>query len=241
MSEFENKTAIITGGTGALGRVIVNLFAAKGMTIYVPVRSIEEFRKVFDNSVDDNIDTFTLRKIYALQCDAENEQNIKNFVSDVLKREGKIDFLVNTVGGYHPKKLIKDMDYVFVENMIKLNFMSAFCFSRYVLESMAAKNYGRIAAIGAMPAIETTPGKFAYSVSKSAVVNLVKTIAEEYKEYNITANVIIPSIIDTSANRASMPDADYNKWVKPEDIAETILYLFSDSAKTFYGNVLRMY
>lgn len=241
MSEFENKTAIVTGGTGALGRVIVNLFAQKGMKIYVPVRSIEDFRKVFDNSGDESIENFSLRKIYALQCDAENEKEIKEFVSNVMKREGKIDFLVNTVGGYHPKKLIKDMDYEYVEKMLNLNFKSTFCFCQSVLEGMIANNYGRIAAIGAMPAIETTPGKFAYSASKSDVVNLIKTIAEEYKENNITANVIIPSIIDTPANRKSAPNADYSKWVKPEDIAETILFLFSDAAEPFHGNVIKMY
>jgi NAD(P)-dependent dehydrogenase (short-subunit alcohol dehydrogenase family) len=241
MSEFENKTAIVTGGAGALGRVIVNLFAKQGMKIFVPVRSIEEFRKVFDNSMEENIEHFTLRKIYALQCDAENEQDVRKFVDDIIKREGNIDFLVNTVGGFHPKKVIKDMDYELVEKMMNLNLKTTFLFCRIVLNEMLKNNYGRIAAIGAMPGIETTPGKFAYSISKSGVVNLIKTIAEEYKENNITANVIIPSIIDTPGNRASMTNADYSKWVKPEDIAETILFLFSGAAKSFHGNVIKMY
>ena len=225
-----------------MGRVIVNLFAERGMKIYVPVRSIEEFKKVFDNSISPNEnETFKLRKIYALQCDAENETDIKSFIDDVVKREGRIDYLVNTVGGYHSKKSIIDMDYGFVEHMINLNFKSAFCFCRYALEYMLKNNYGRITAIGAIPALTTSPGKFAYSVSKSAVVNLIQTVAEEYKDNNIKANVIIPSTIDTEANRKSMPDADYNRWVKPENIAETILFSFSESAKSFRGNIIKMY
>ncbi|RPI14722.1 MAG: SDR family oxidoreductase [Ignavibacteriae bacterium] len=241
MSEFENKIAIVTGGTGGLGQVIVNLFANEGMKIYVPVRSIEDFRSKFDNSMNDASTDFKLRKIYAFQCNAENEQDVIRFVDDVVKREKRIDYLVNTVGGYHPKKMIEEMDYELIDKMMNLNFKSTFLFCKNVLSGMAANNYGRITAIGAMPAIETTPGKFAYSISKSNVVNLIQTIAEEYKENNIMANVIIPSTIDTQANRASMPDADYTKWVSAEDIAKTILYLCSDSAKSFYGNVVRMY
>jgi NAD(P)-dependent dehydrogenase (short-subunit alcohol dehydrogenase family) len=106
---------------------------------------------------------------------------------------------------------------------------------------MIEKNFGRITAIGAIPAVETTPGKLAYSISKSNVVNLIQTIAEETKEFNITANAVIPSIIDTSANRQSMPNEDFNKWVEPEDIAETILFLLSDAAKSFRGNIIKMY
>lgn len=242
MNDFKNKIAVVTGGTGALGRVIVNLFADKGMKVYVPVRSIEEFRNIFDNSISpDENETFKLRKIYALECDASVESDVKAFIDNAAKREGTIDYLINTVGGYHPKKMIQDMEYGFVENMINLNFKSAFCFCQCALEYMVKNNFGRIIAIGAMPAVTTSPGKFAYSVSKSAVVNLIQTIAEENKDNNITANVIIPSTIDTEANRKSMPDADYSKWVKPEEIAETILYCFSENAKSFSGNIIKMF
>jgi NAD(P)-dependent dehydrogenase (short-subunit alcohol dehydrogenase family) len=125
--------------------------------------------------------------------------------------------------------------------MMKLNFKTAFNFSKNVLKSMIDRNYGRIISIAAMPAIEISAGRFAYSVSKSAVINLMRTIAEECKGFNITANCIVPSIINTEANRKSMPNADYDKWVKPEEIAETILYLLSDDAKSFKGNVIKMY
>ena len=212
------------------------------MKVYVPSQNIENFREIFDNSETANEGgEFKLRKIYSLQCDATDELNVKEFITDILKHEGRIDFLINTVGGYHSKINIVDMDSELLDKMLELNLKSTFYFCKYVLKSMIENNFGRITAIGAMPAVEITSGKFAYSVSKSGVVNLIKTIAEEIKEYGITANAIIPSIIDTPANRKSMPNGNFNKWVKPEDIAETILFLMSDAAKSFRGNIIKMY
>ncbi len=240
---LENKVAVVTGGTGGLGRVIVSLFADKGMKIYVPTLSVENFRNVFDNSneADTKTEEFKLRMIYGLKCDANSEEDVKNFIGDVIRRESKIDFLINTVGGYHPKKNIINMDSELIEKMMALNFYSTFYFCKHSLKNMADNNFGRIVAIGAMPAVELTAGRFAYSISKANVVNLIQTIALENKDNNVTANVIIPGVIDTKANRESMPNADFNKWVRPEEIAETILYLISEDAKSFRGNVIKMY
>jgi NAD(P)-dependent dehydrogenase (short-subunit alcohol dehydrogenase family) len=238
---YKDKTAIVTGGTGALGKVIVNRFAQEGMKIYVPTQTIDNFRTIFDNSNADNVKEFKLRKIYGLQCDAANEDSVKTFIEAVLKREGRIDYLVNTVGGYHPKKNVVDMESELINKMLELNFKTTFYFCKNILRNMLENNFGRIVAIGAMPAVEISSGKLAYSVSKAGVVNLIQTIAEETKENNITANVIIPSIIDTPANRQSMPKSDFAKWVKPEYIAGTILFLLSDEAASFRGNVIKMY
>ncbi len=238
---FKDKIAVVTGGTGALGRVIVNRFAEVDMKIYVPAYSIDNFRSIFDNSSAENVKEFKLRRIFGLQCDAMNEESVNNFINDVLKGEGRIDYLVNTVGGYHPKKNIVDMETELINKMFELNFKTTYYFSKNVLKLMLNKDFGRIVAMGAMPALEISPGKLAYSVSKSAVVNLIETIAEETKANNITANAIIPSIIDTPANRESMPKADFSHWVKPEDIAETILFLLSDAASAFRGNTIKMY
>ena len=238
---FGNKIAIVTGGTGGLGRVVTEKFAQSGMKVYIPARNIEQFKDIFDSSKSSESVEFKLRKIYGLQCNNENESEVIEFIGNVINQEGRIDFLVNTVGGYHPKINIVDMDSSLVDKMMSLNFKTAFYFSKNVLKSMIEHNYGRIISIAAMPALEVTAGKFAYSVSKSAVVNLMQTIAEECKGYNITANAIVPSIIDTEANRRTMPKAEFEKWVKEDEIAETILYLLSDNAKSFRGNVIKMY
>ena len=199
MSEFKNKIAVVTGGTGGLGRVIVNRFAEEGTKIYVPTQTIDKFREMFDSSKSDESKEFKLRKIYGLQCDAMNEESVKNFISDVLKADGKIDYLVNTVGGFHKKTDIIDMDSSVVDKMLDLNFKSTFYFCKNVLKGMIEQNSGRITAISAMPALEISAGRLAYSVSKSAVINLIQTISEETKENNITAT--LPIIKDSKAPR----------------------------------------
>jgi NAD(P)-dependent dehydrogenase (short-subunit alcohol dehydrogenase family) len=238
--DFKDKIAIVTGGTGALGRVIVEKLSAKGVILYLPVQSVEHFKRVFDSSTETD-GSFVLRKIYALPCDASNEIEVKEFVEDVVNQAGRVDYLVNTVGGFHPKRNVVDTDSELLMKQLKLNLITTFYFSQNCLKNMIVNNFGRIISIGAKPAIETTAGKFAYSFAKAGVVNLMQTIAEECKEQNITTAAIIPSVIDTPANRESMQNQDFSKWVKPEDIAAMILHLLSDEAGSQRGNVIKMY
>lgn len=222
---LENKVAIVTGGTGELGRVIVNKFSDAGIKVYVPVRSIETFREVFDDTQQAE---YKLRRIFAFECDAENPNDASQFVDNVLKLEGRVDYLIAAVGGFHPKRNISEMDYELVDRMLKLNFITTFNFCRYVLPVMIKNNFGRIIAISARAGTEVTPGKFAYSVSKSAVIRLIQTINEENKQSNIKAHAIAPFIIDTPSNRQSMPNSDFSKWTPGEVIAEKIMLLISE-------------
>jgi NAD(P)-dependent dehydrogenase (short-subunit alcohol dehydrogenase family) len=224
--DFNNKVAIVTGGTGALGRVIVNRFAKEGMKVYVPVRSIKDFMTIFDDSQNEKELTILLKR-YAIECDAADENQCSEFCESIIKQEKRIDFLINTVGGYHPKKEIIDMDKSLLEQQLMLNFYTTFFFTKHALSNMKANGFGRVISIGAKPAIETTSGKFAYSFSKSGVVNLMQTLALEFKGLDFTFNAIIPDIIDTPANRKSMPNADFSKWASPSAIADKCLELIS--------------
>lgn len=238
---FKDKIAIVTGGTGALGRVIVNKFAEAGMRVYIPVRSLKDFMESFDDSQSSGGEFKGLLKRFGLPCDATNEAEVKEFCDNIVKQEKRIDYLINTVGGYHPKRMIADTETELIEEQLKLNFYTTFYFTKYCLNYFKINNFGRVVSTGAKPAIETTAGKFAYSFSKSGVVNLMQTLAEEHKEQDITFNAIIPSVIDTPANRESMQNQDFSKWVNPADIAETCLFLMGDEAKSFRGNVIKMY
>jgi len=238
---MQNKAVIVTGGTGGLGRHTVEKLANEGMKVYVPSRSIEEFNEVFDSSKNP-AGEFSLRKIYSFECNALNEEEVNGFIEKVSVNEGgKIYGLVNLVGGINPPSEIQELRTSDLMKMINLNFITCFYFTRGVLKTMKENSFGRIVSIGATAALGTSPGRFAYSVSKSAVINLMNTVSEEMKEHNIKCNTIIPSVIDTPANREWGSEEEIKKWVKPEEISEIIYELISGKLSTVRENIIKIY
>lgn len=239
---MKDRTAIVTGGTGALGRKIVIKLADEGVKVYVPARNLDDFNSVFDNSGDENASDFKLRRIYSFVCNASDENSVKEFVKNVYVQEkGRIDFLVNTVGGIGPVSFVADIESSELDRMIDLNLKSAFYFSREALKIMKINKYGRIISIGAMAALDTSPGRFAYSFAKAGVINLMNTISEESKGENIRCNTIVPSVIDTPANREWGSDEEMKKWVKPEEIANIVYSLISDKFSSVRNSVIKVY
>ncbi|HMS65600.1 MAG TPA: SDR family NAD(P)-dependent oxidoreductase [Ignavibacteria bacterium] len=239
---MKDKIAIVTGGTGALGRKVVEKLADEGIKVYVPAHNLEEFNSIFDNSFDKKRENYILRKIFAFNCNATDETSVTEFVRNVSAQEkGNIDFLINTVGGISGKEDIIDLTAKSLDKMINLNFKSAFYFSREVLKNMKNKSYGRIISIGAMAGLEVTPGRFAYSFSKAGVINLMDTISEEMKEFNIRCNTIIPGIIDTPSNREWGSDEDIKKWVTADEIAKIIYNLISDEFSNVRSSQIKVY
>lgn len=240
----DKKIAIVTGGTGALGRHVVDKLASEGAKVYVPAISMEDFNSVFDRSQssDDIPDEPDIKSIFSFVCNATDESSVVEFVDSVSKLEnGKIDYLINTVGGIHSKKTIEEFDTATLDSIYDFNFKSTFYFSREVLKRMKKKGYGRIISIGAIAALEPSPGVFAYSMAKAGVINLMNTIAEENKDSGIRANTIIPSILDTPANREWGSEDDIKTWVKPENVAEIICTLLQDNFRDVRQSMLKVY
>lgn len=236
------RTAIITGGTGALGRYVVNKLADEGIKVYVPCQSTEQFNKIFDSSQIKDSENFKLRKIFCLTCDATNENSVMEFVKNVSAQEnGKIDYLINTVGGVSPAAKIEELSSESLEKMIRLNFLSAFYFTRETIRIMKNNNYGRVISIAAIAGLETSPGRFAYSFTKAGVINLMETVNEEMKEFNVRCNTIIPGILDTPANREWGTPEEIKKWVKPKEISEIIYNLISEVFSSVRGSHIKVY
>jgi NAD(P)-dependent dehydrogenase (short-subunit alcohol dehydrogenase family) len=130
-----------------------------------------------------------------------------------------------------------------IRKQISLNFETAYCVTRPLLQHMIQNNHGRIIYTGARPALMPAAGKdlVAYSLAKSMIFNLASYINEEARGKNVTATVIVPSTIDTPVNRKSMPDANPDRWVKPEDIAGVLDFVVSDSASVLRETVLKVY
>lgn len=232
---FSGTTAIVTGGTGALGSVCVDHFSAAGLNIAIPYNS-EKSLAAIPRGV-----TQSSGKLLTIKTDLTVEEQVESFVAQVVKRFGTIDYLVNTAGGYSGGRTIDEVTLDEWEDIMKMNMRTAFLICRGVLRVMRKQSFGRVVNIAAMPALSSSAKKGPYAIAKRAVVTLTETIAEETKGMGITANAIAPSIILTEANKQSMPKAEFSRWVTPQEIAQLILYLCSDESRSVSGNVIKIY
>lgn len=154
---------------------------------------------------------------------------------------GPLDALVHLVGGFAGGSGVAETSDETWDNMMDVNLRTAFCCIRAALKPMQAAGRGRIVAVGTRMAVEPSPNFAAYAVSKAALVALIKNVAAEGQKFGVNANVILPSTIDTPANRAAIPKADFSRWVKPESIAKLLVFLVSDAAADTSGAVIPIY
>ncbi len=225
---LKGKTVLVTGGTGALGLVIAQRLSNEEARVSVSCRNAKE--------IDRFPDPYR-RHIQAIQADVTVESD----VTRLFDKAGTLDILVNAVGGFLHRTEITDTSLEQWNGMIDINLKSTFLCSREALRRMKGKKYGRIINISAMTGLRPSPGRAAYAISKAAVALFTEIAAQESKGTGITVNAVAPSIIDTAANRFSMPDEDHNAWVKPEHIADAICYLCSDAANDITGSIIKAY
>jgi len=152
-----------------------------------------------------------------------------------------VDALLHLVGAFDGGKPVSETPDEIWQKMLDFNLRSAYLMFRAVLPRMVAARRGAIVAVGSRAVLEPMPNFAAYSATKAALVTLVKAIAAESKEVGVTANAVLPSIIDTPANRAAMPSADYSKWVTPESIASLMMWLVSDAGQSVTGAAIPIY
>jgi len=151
--------------------------------------------------------------------------------------EGRIDGLINLIGGFAMGS-VAETEVALWQRMLSVNLTTAFLLSKAVLPLMAQNRGGRILHIAARAALEPFPGAAAYLVAKSGLVALIRVLALELAGSGVTINGLLPSTIDTPANRKSMPDADPSKWVKPESIARLLVFLVSEQAGQINGALI---
>jgi NAD(P)-dependent dehydrogenase (short-subunit alcohol dehydrogenase family) len=223
---FSNKIVLVTGGTGALGRSITKAFLESHATVISSYHSDRETSKTqADNKP----------KVQLFKANVINEEEVEKLVSSIVDKYGHIDILVNVVGAYLGGKTIVELEEKEWDRMMTVNLKSAFLISKHVTRQMISSKYGKIIHISSKLGLHSEGYDSAYAASKSGLIRLVESLSNETKESNINVNCIMPSIIDTEANRKAMPNADFNKWVKPEDLANVILFLSSEEAKTVTG------
>jgi len=166
---------------------------------------------------------------------------VRACVDGILAKHQKLDAVVNTVGGYAGGVKLWDLEPKVWDKMFALNLRSGFVLSRAVVPAMLKQLSGSIVNIASKAAFDHGSGAAAYVASKAAAVAMIDSLAADLAGTGVRANSILPSIIDTEANRRAMPAADFSKWPKPEQIAEVILFLCSPAAKVIHGAAIPVY
>ena len=220
---MNGKALVITGALGALGRVVAETALARGAKV-----------AGVDHATTQT--AATAERIELGGVDLSDAAQAKKAIDAAASHFGRLDALINIAGGF-TFEAIADGDASGWQRMYALNVLTALHASRAALQHLAASSAGRIVNIGALGALQAAAGMGAYAASKAGVHRLTEALASEWKG-KITVNAVLPSIIDTAANRASMPSADFSKWVAPAELAEVILFLVSDTASAVTGALI---
>ncbi|MEX2147306.1 MAG: SDR family NAD(P)-dependent oxidoreductase [Candidatus Rokuibacteriota bacterium] len=226
------RAAIVTGGTGALGQAIVRRLLAEGATVTVPYIVDDERERLLAAVGEHGRARITLQ-----HADVTDDHVMGDLVQSVSRRHGGVHILVSAVGGFAGGALV-DTDRATWDRMIALNLTSAFVAARAAVPAMVAGGYGRIVVIASRAVVPPSGGFIAYTAAKAGVIAFTQALATEVKAAGVTANAVLPSTMDTPANRAAMPDADPKTWVPVEAVADAVGFLAAESSGHITGTLL---
>src|SRR5713226_896081 len=234
-AKFASKIALVAGGTGGLGRAVSLALLEQDCKVAVTYRRLEEW-DVLQSAAGVN-----RQHLEGHSLDVTDETAVTGLIENLLGKHGRLDALINTVGGYAGGVRLWELDTKVFDQMLALNLRSGFVLSRAAVPVMLKQGWGSIVNVASKAAFDHASGAAAYAASKAAAVAMMDSLAADLKGTGVRVNSILPSIIDTEANRRAMPKADFAKWPKPEDIARVILYLCGDDAKVVHGAALPVY
>jgi NAD(P)-dependent dehydrogenase (short-subunit alcohol dehydrogenase family) len=232
---FSGSVVLVAGGTGGLGRAVSLALLQEDARVVVTYRNEEEL--------------FALRSAAAAngsllegrRVDVTEEASVAQLVEGVLAEYGQLDAMVNTVGSYAGGVKFWDVNTKVFDQMLTLNLRPGLLLSRAAIPAMLKRRRGAIVNVASKAAFDHAAGTAAYAASKAAALAMIDSLAEDLKGTGVRVNSVLPSIIDTEANRTAMPSADFGKWPKPHDIARVILFLCSDDAKVIHGAAIPVY
>lgn len=234
MPELDGKVAIVTGGTGALGAAVVAELLDAGARVFVPYMresEMERLRQELPAGV----------RLEGAQLDLTDEAAVRQCYAELAARHGGVDLLVNIAGGFAGGKSVAETPWSLWQQQLDLNLKTAVLSCSAAAQLMLERGGGAIVNVGTRTA--TQPGAYvaAYGASKRAVLGLTEALAAELRDRNVTVNAVLPSVIDTPANRRNEPDADYSRWVKPHEIARAIRFLLGPDARIISGASIPVY
>lgn len=231
---MEGKVVVVTGGTGYLGSSVCKAFAEDGsavVAVYLFDKEIPHFKRVLGKLAE---------RVTLLRADLSKPEEIRRAVKEVVRRHGRIDVLVNTVGGYMAGP-VEDISADEFDRAIGLNLKPEFLACQAVIATMRRAKRGKIVNVSSEAALLGEEESFLYSASKSGVNRLTESLARELHCANVQVNCVMPRVMDTPANRKAMPKADFSKWVTTDRAARVIRWLCLDDADPITGAAIPVY
>lgn len=232
---FSTKVCLVAGGTGALGSAVSRALLDEGAMVIVTYRTQAELDELAQSAAANRT------RLEGHRVDVTNEAATLRLVEGIIGKHQRLDVLVNTVGGYAGGVKLWDLDAKVLDHLLALNLRSGYALSRAVLPAMLRQASGSIVNVAARAALEPPAGAAAYAASKAAALALMGSLAADVAGIGVRVNSVLPSIIDTAANRGAMPKANFAKWPKPAEIASVILFLCSDEARVIHGAAIPVY
>ena len=229
---MRGHVVLVTGGTGALGTAVA-LGALEADAI-----AVVTYRDARDrDALTGRVPAPARARLHAVQADVTDAGSVARLVAEVTARHGKVDALVNAVGGFGGGDLLATDERAW-DAMLTLNLRSAYLCCRAALPPMLGARRGRIVNVASRSVVPPGAGFIAYTVSKAGVIALTQALAQEVRGRGVTVNAVLPSTMDTTANRAAMPNVDPKSWVPVEAVADATAYLAAESSGHITGTLL---
>ena len=232
---FTGKAVLVAGGSGALGRAVSLAFLDELARVAVTYQQQEEFVSL-KNAAAAHASSLEGHKVNVI-----DEVAVRQLTDSIIMKSGRLDVLVNAVGAYAGGTPLWELDSKVFDQMLALNLRSGYVLLRAVVPVMLKQGNGAIVNVASRAAFDHAAGGAAYAASKAAAVAMIDSLAADLRGTGVRVNSVLPSIIDTDANRRAMPNSDFTKWPKPADIAHVILFLCSDDAKLINGAAVPVY
>lgn len=229
---LSGRVAIVTGGAGALGGAVTSRLLGDGASVAIPLELASHGDPLRERLAPSARDRLFMDVVDATDLDA-----MTGFADAAARRHRRVDILVALVGGFAGGALI-ETDRATWDRMLAMNLTATFVAARAVVPHMVAAGRGRVVTIGSRAVVPPGPGFVAYTTAKAGVIAFTQALARELQPHGITVNSILPSTMDTPANRAAMPDSDRSGWVPVESVADVIAFLVSDRSAHVSGALL---
>lgn len=225
------RSAIVTGGTGGLGSAVVARLLDDGWRVVVPWVAERELERVGERE-----------GLVLVEADLFEPAGVERVIAAVsASPQAPLRGLANLVGGFAAGGRVHEQPIEEFERQFRLNLRPTYLMTAAALPAMLEAGGGAIVCVGTRAALQPFPGAAGYIASKAAVIAFAQAVAVEYRNDRVRCNAVLPSVIDTPANRASMPNADHSKWVTPAEIAGVIAHLLSDDAAPTSGAAIPVY